>query len=244
MKRITIVIGVIICMMAAHLVLAQITEGVIHYEVKVNMHRKLPPDRQAMKEMMPEFNVHQDVLFFRANESMYKTIDREEEPEDEEADGPRMMIRRPKMEIYTNHQLARVIKLQEFFGKKFLIQDTLAVLPWKLEDEQKQILGYTCHRATWYNEERKQHVTAWYTDQLQPFLGPEGLNTLPGTILQLDFNDGERLVTATKVEPRQLKKDEMKIPSGGQRTTPEAFKKMVDDQMKRMGGNGNIIIRN
>jgi hypothetical protein len=227
MKRITIVIGVIICMMAAHLVLAQITEGVIHYEVKVNMHRKLPPDRQAMKEMMPEFNVHQDVLFFRANESMYKTIDREEEPEDEEADGPRMMIRRPKMEIYTNHQLARVIKLQEFFGKKFLIQDTLAVLP-----------------ATWYNEERKQHVTAWYTDQLQPFLGPEGLNTLPGTILQLDFNDGERLVTATKVEPRQLKKDEMKIPSGGQRTTPEEFKKMVDDQMKRMGGNGNIIIRN
>lgn len=238
------IVGILVSVAAGHLVFGQTTEGVIHYEVKVNMHRNLPPDRQGMKEMMPEFNVHKDVLFFNSNESLYKTADPEEAEDEEEGPGPRMRIRRPRVEVYSNREKSELIRYQEFIGKRFIINDTLKVLPWKLGTETKELLGYTCKQASWFNEERKQNVVAWYTDKLLPFLGPEGMNSLPGTILQLDLNDGERFVTATKIESRPLQKGEMKIPSGGQRTTKAEFRKIMADHMKRMGGNGNIIIRN
>jgi hypothetical protein len=63
-------------------------------------------------------------------------------------------------------------------------------------------------------------------------------------VLQLDFNNGDRYVTATKIETRHLEKGEIRIPNSGQRITKEEFRKLVDDRMKRMGGNGNIMIRN
>ena len=88
------------------------------------------------------------------------------------------------------------------------------------------------------------NVVAWYTDQLIPFRGPEGFNSLPGTVLQVDINEGERTITALKIEARSLKKNEMKIPSGGQRMTSEEFNKMQEAQMERMRSNGaNVIIR-
>jgi hypothetical protein len=70
------------------------------------------------------------------------------------------------------------------------------------------------------------------------------MNTLPGAILQLDINNGERYVTATRIEARPVKPGEIHIPSGGQETTTMEFRNLVDKHMKRMGDNGDIIIRN
>jgi GLPGLI family protein len=246
MKKFLILVGILVCITVTHVVFGQPTQGVIHYEVKVNMHRRLPPERQAMKEMMPEFNIHHDLLFFNATESFYKTADPEEEPEDdfEEGPGPKMVIRRPQTEVYLNRETSELIRSQEFIGKKFLIRDTLKILPWKFGSETKQVLGYNCRQATYFDPEQNQNITAWYTENLLPFLGPEGMCTLPGTVLQLDFNNGDRYVTATKIETRHLEMGEIRIPNSGQRITKEEFRKLVDDRMKRMGGNGNIMIRN
>ena len=76
-------------------------------------------------------------------------------------------------------------------------------------------------------------------------LGPDRYGSLPGTILAVDTNNGERVIVARKVELRPLKKSEMRIPSTGQKMTQQEFRKMADEQMKHMGGgNGRMIIRN
>jgi len=63
--------------------------------------------------------------------------------------------------------------------------------------------------------------------------------------VQVEINDGERVITLVKMEPRALKKGELKIPSGGTKITEKDFRKMMEEQMQRMGGrDGNIIIRN
>ena len=88
MKRILIFLGILVSLTAAHFVFAQTSEGVVVYEVKVNMHRRLPPERQGMKEMMPEFDVHREQLFFTATESRYKTrIEKEEKKKPNEKVG-------------------------------------------------------------------------------------------------------------------------------------------------------------
>ena len=156
----------------------------------------------------------------------------------------RMRFRRPNAEIYFNHAASKKVTLQEFMGKKYLIEDSVKITPWKFGTEVKTILGYACRQATFFNEERKQTIVAWYTDKLRPFLGPEIYTTLPGAVVQVDINDGERVITAIKIEPRALKKSELKIPSGGTKITEKEFRKMMDEQMQRMGREGGVMIRN
>jgi GLPGLI family protein len=243
MKRILLFLGVLVCLTAAHVVFGQ-SEGSIIYEVKMNMHRNIPKEREEMKNMIPEFRKSRDQLFFSASESLYKAVE-EDDDTDVDNGGMRMVIQRPKNETYVNQAATKRVLLQEFMGKKYLIEDSLKVTPWKFGTETKEVKGYACKQASFYNEERKQNVVAWYTDKLRPFLGPENFNTLPGAVLMVDINDGERFITAQSIELRPLKKNEIKIPSGGTKTTEPEFRKMVREQMEKMGASGgNIIIRN
>lgn len=244
MKKILLLLGVLVCITAAHVVFAQ-SEGVMSYEVKVNVHRTLPKDREEMKNMIPEYRIHQDQLFFNATESLYKPVGEEDDDSDMDNRPVRMRMQRPNTEIYINPSSLKRAVLQEFMGKKYLIEDSVKLTPWKLSTETKEIKGHLCKQASYYNEERKQSVVAWYTDKLRPFLGPENFNTLPGAVLEVNINEGERIVTLKSIELRPLKKNELKVPSGGTKTTEPEFRKMVSEQMERMRANGgNIIIRN
>ncbi len=244
MKNVILIIGVLISLLAAHTLFAQ-QEGIVYYEMKVNMHRNLPPDRAEMKEMIPEFNVHQYKLAFKGEESYYKNVDEEEEEEFSDAGGNmRVRMRIPMNEYYVNRKSAKSITLQEFFGKKFLIEDSIKILPWKLTGETKKVLDYDCRKATYYIEDRKQTIVAWYAEKLPLYFGPEAYNSLPGAILQLDVNDGERVITAKNISFQSLAKGDLVIPSKGQKTTEADFRKMVEEQRRRMGGGGNVIIRN
>lgn len=244
MKRIVLILGILVSVAAATVAFAQ-TEGVISYETKINVHRNLPADRQEMKSMIPEFRMVQDVLVFNASESLHKPIIEDEEDQfDHGGGGMRMRFARPENETYVNQEQSKRILIQDFMGKKFLIEDSLNIMPWKFGSETKEINGYTCKQATYFNEERKQNIVAWYTDKLRPFLGPENFNTLPGAILQVDINEGERVITAKTIELRPLKKNELKVPSGGTKTTQVEFRKMMNEQRERMRqSGGNVIIR-
>jgi GLPGLI family protein len=249
MKRIALLLGVLVSLTAAHVVFGQAPEGVITYEVKINMHRRLPPERAEMKSMIPEFRIMKQQLFFRNAESIYKPLI-EDEDEDTQASGSggvRMVIKMPNNELYLDQASSKIISKQEFMGKDYLIEDTVKVSAWKFGTETKVIAGYECKQA-YYTDvnvmNQKQEITAWYTDKLRPFLGPERFNTLPGAVLAVDINNAERVIVAQKIEMRELKKNELKIPTTGTKTTLAEYRKMVDEQMKKMGGSGGVIIRN
>ena len=115
---------------------------------------------------------------------------------EQDGGGMHMRFQQPRVEIYFNHANFKSVTQQEFMGKEYLIEDSLELPPWKFGTETKMIMGHECKQAIYYNEERKQHVVAWYAPQLRPFLGAEKFNTLPGTMLEIDMNDGERIMTA------------------------------------------------
>ena len=145
-------------------------------------------------------------------------------------------------EVRSNESFAKIVQ-REFFGKQYLIRDTIRIHPWKLLEETKTIQGYSCKSATFVDPKRKQKIVAWYTEQIRPFLGPESFNTLPGTVLQVDINDGERIVTAEKIAFGALVKDELRIPTKGTKVTEEEFAKIVEETHKKMGGPDQVIIR-
>lgn len=243
MKTILLIPGILACI-ATTPIITQMAQGVITYEIKINMHRNLPEDRQEMKSMIPEYRTSLDQLFFTEEESLYKPL--EEEPDEDISNGHdmRMRFRRPGNEIYIKPGESRRVMVQEFLGKKYLIEDSIKLRPWKLGIEMKEINGYVCRRATFSDDERKMNVVAWYTDQFRPFLGPENFNTLPGAVLLVNVNDGERIISAKSIELRPLRENEIKIPTAKTKMTEQEYQTMVHEQMKRMRADGrNMIIR-
>lgn len=252
MKRLLILLGMAVSLAAANTVFGQAAEGVITYEVKINMHRRIPKEREQMKAMIPEFRTEKQQLFFNDTESLYKPL-LDEETDEEAAStssnngGTVIKFQQPNVEIYLNKDTQERTVHQEFFGKTYLIQDTLKVSPWKFGTETKMIAGYECKMAYYTDESRpdqKTEITAWYTDKIRPFLGPERQHTLPGTVLALDINNGERVIVAKQIDLRKLKKNEIKRPVDGIKTTQAEYRKQVDETMKKMGGSGGVIIRN
>jgi len=244
-RWILLIIGVLILLATAQVVFGQANEGMITYETKLNMHRTLPKEREEMKKMIPEFRVSQQQLFFNANESLYKPVEEDEDENMEPSGGGiQMRIQQPFVEIYFNRSNSLRVTQQEFLGKEYLIEDSLMLPPWKFGTETKKIMGFDCRQATHYNEDKKQQVVAWYAPQLRPLLGPEKFNTLPGAVLEVNLNDGERVITAKNLQARTLKKNEIRVPSHGIKTTETDFRKMVEEHTARMRANGaDIIIR-
>ncbi len=222
-------------------------QGVILYEQKVNMHRRI--QNPEMRNMIPEYNITKMQLAFDENASLFKDFEDEEEDVIESGNGAmqfRMM--RPKNEIYQNFTEGSKIEMHEFMGKKYLIKGELTQTPWKMTGETEAVGGYTCMKATMTDKDPQgadRNVVAWFTPDIPLPSGPGNFGSLPGMILKVDINDGEMVYTAIKIEGRELKESELEAPSKGKEITEEDFRKMVEEEMKRMGGQGGrMIIRN
>ena len=223
---------------------AQNNEGIIRFEEKVNMHRTLPPDAEDMKAMIPEFRTHPNELLFNATESLYRNAEEEEEEEPVQSGGAVIRLQRPETIVYRNFSTGRKAEFREFFGKNYLIEDTLARPNWKVTGETKQVLGYNCTKATTTDTLRKREITAWFTDALALTSGPSNYGQLPGMILELDINNGEIMVSAKKVEFKKLKKGEIEAPTKGEKVTDAEFQKLMADRLRENGGRPIRIIRN
>lgn len=265
MKKLILLAGVITSLAIVNIVFGQ-TTGVITYEVKVNMHRNIPAERADMKAMIPEFRTTKQQLFFNENEALYKTLieDEDEQPMTVGGGGGTFTFRvgNQNVEMYSNQQAGTMTSKQELGGKNYLIIDSVKMAPWKFDDQVKMIGGYECRMAYYTRTDtlpvmmiggnanakrepqiRTQEITAWYTDKIRPFLGPERFNTLPGAVLAIDINNGERVIVARQIDIRELKKNELKAPGSGTKVTQAEFNELMKEQMKQMGGGRPMIIR-
>ncbi|MFK7833515.1 MAG: GLPGLI family protein [Winogradskyella sp.] len=133
---------------------AQDFQGKAYYQSKTTMDmdewggRDMSPERKKqMQERMKSFLEKEYVLTFSQAESIYK--------EDEKLEAPgsgggfrgfgSSFSGGPK---YKNVKSKELLQDQEFFGKQFLIKDSLKGLEWKMGTETKQIGQYTCFKAT------------------------------------------------------------------------------------------------
>jgi len=223
----------------------QVSQGVINYEVRMDMHRNLPEDRQELKAMIPQFRTDNFQLFFTSTESLYKASeDQVHQPMGGGGGGGggmRMMMRSPRTETHVDRETRARTVFQDVMGRNFLITDTLDIEPWKFGNEQMEIAGHMCMMAWFTDTVAKQEVTAWFAPQLPPFMGPDKYVTLPGTVLAVDINNGERVWVARKIEEREVKSSEVRKPSRGEKITRDQFNKFVEEQRQRANPGGAAI---
>ena len=134
---------------------AQDFQGKAIYQSKTSIdldkwggNRMSEEQKKMIAERMKSMLEKTYVLSFNKTESVYK--------EEEKLDAPGrggnmwggMMSSFTAGPQYKNIKTQQLIQDQEFFGKQFLINDSLPKLSWKMENETKKIGQYMCFKAT------------------------------------------------------------------------------------------------
>lgn len=114
---------------------------------------------------------------------------------------------------------------ENIYVKKELVND------WTLVNEEKEINGYICYKATTlfvieYGEKIFKHpVTAWFCPKIPYNFGPNGYSNLPGLILELQVRNvvyGVKIIELDTDKTFTIAKDDLKILS------EEEFEKALD----------------
>lgn len=220
MKKVFLALVVLLCLQA---VKAQLKEGKITYEQKVDMHRRIPADNQQMKSMIPQFRTAKFELLFGDNQCLFTAV--EEAPDLTEENNNGVVIRMnmgAENEYYKNFNTKKAVEKRELMQEMYLVEDSIRSIVWKLEEgETKTILGYTCKKATGKTE-RGSDIVAWYCEDISVTAGPDQFNSLPGMILGVDANKGEIVFTATSID-KKVDVKKIKAPTKGKKITNADF---------------------
>ncbi|HZV68967.1 MAG TPA: GLPGLI family protein [Saprospiraceae bacterium] len=228
-------IFILITFFSSAMVIAQ-ASGKVTYEEKMNLHKNLPPDRQEMKEMMPEFNSSMFTLVFAGDESIYQPQKEAESSEVTTTNGGNQMSMRFGREnriVYKNLALDTMIESREFMQKQFLIIGAPTDRKWKIGKNVKEILGHKCMEAN-FRLDSTTSMVVWFTPDIRVSNGPADYQGLPGLILGVDINDGLRMITATEIKLEDVDKSMIIAPSKGKEVTSQEFDTIRKEKMKEM----------
>lgn len=216
------------------LMIAQ-TSGEIIYEETVDLHRRMTGDREQFKEFVPQFRTNKMILLFDDHQALYKASAKQDEDIETEGNGGRMRMRfmGPGGGIlWQNYVESRSVEERYFMDKKFLIKGETQSVAWKLTGESMQVGQYLCQKATF--EDSIRQVVAWFTPMVPVPLGPGEFGQLPGLILHIDINDGERTITAQEINMKEIDSGLIVEPEKGKEVTQEEFREIMREKMEEM----------
>ncbi len=222
---------------------AQVKDGKVIYERKTNMYKKLPPENENMKAMIPEFNTGKQQLLFSGDESVYTSLPEEEDIRDQAGqDGTRinMKFSSGSNETYKNYAAQKIVELRELGPKKYIIEDTIKKFGWKFADDTMTLKGYHCKKAFTKNKQG-DNIIAWYTEDISIPSGPDQFGGLPGLILKMDIGDGWIVFTALDITAGSSKQL-VKAPTGAKKVTREEYQKMQEEAFGPSTGGPQIKI--
>lgn len=213
-------------------------QGKIEYERKVSLHRTLDnmdeDDKrwyEKFRSQIPKFKIDYFDLYFNNKRSVYK-------PGRENDNGNLKMwfASTPASDnvVYTDFANQAVTAYKTVYEEKFLVQDSMRKLEWKMVDELRMIGDYKCKKAVSKICDSVV-VVAFYTEDIIASGGPEMFSGLPGMILEVAI---PRLFTtwvATKIDINPPGEKDMTAPEKGKKTTQKELHEVVNSSFKRWG---------
>ena len=241
--------------------LAQVKEGKILYERTVQLNIQINDNNPAFQNMIPRERKDKFELLFGNGKSLWQPVVDDNQGDEmgfSDGGGVRMVFRMPGSDDISFYNIpeAKKVEQRELGGKNFIINDSIRKLSWKIAGESKQVLGFNCMKAitqrtqqsmrmTIENGEPKRenvtdtlNIVAWFTNEIPGSFGPESYQgQLPGTILEIDVNNGRNTFKALSVDPK-VDVAKIKEPTKGKKATPEEFAKEREKLMQEMQQNG------
>jgi GLPGLI family protein len=247
---------------------AQVKEGKLIFERKINMYRMITDPE--MRARIPEFRTEKFELLFNEQASMFKTIPDEDAPDPFANSGGgggdrggRFNFRMPETATYTDITNQMQYESRSLFEKDFLIIDSLKPINWKLSEETKTIAKFVCKKATTMitpqqmnmrfgggrnrnNQDttapakpKEEELVVWYTESIPVSVGPDAYAGLPGAILEVNSGNGGNVITALEFTAKYAAK-ELKQPTKGDKMNRAQFAESMKKIMEDMQRGGGM----
>lgn len=182
--------------------------GEVIYRETVKMDIQLEGIDAQIAEQIPRERNTEKMLRFTEDEAVFENHENEDVNDNMHMEGSGIMIQmsQPDNKTYMDLKKGKVIEQKEFMSRVFLIESELESTKWKISGKQKMILDYACQEAITQLEGSDVH--AWFTPEIGVPVGPGKFTGLPGLVLAVEMNDGDRKLEATGIDLMPLDKSE------------------------------------
>ncbi|MEL6942387.1 MAG: GLPGLI family protein [Bacteroidota bacterium] len=224
--------------------IAQTQEGSIQYEEIMKLQIELPEEMKQYEHLIPKERITKMDLFFDESTSLYtksvEVAETEENPFGGNVQTQVMTIGGGESsQIYVDRSKKEVVQSENVMGQQFLITAPLESKDWKVLNEQKNILSYTCIKAE-LEVDSTTTLTAWFSPNLPLSIGPALYYGLPGAVLEIviERESSSRTIIARKVELTEVS-DKIVLPQKGKKVSKEEFDALVQARVEEMRQNSN-----
>lgn len=216
--------------------------GKIEYERKSNVHQQLEDMASdddnnnggeswfsKMKSQIPKYSSNYFDYSFTTTQAIYKPGREVENPF-------KMFGQSPATDntVFTDFTTQKVTASKQIFEQRFLVQDSVRVLTWKLADEIRTIANYKCRKAVGKYCD-SVYVVAFYTEDIPVSGGPEMFAGLPGMILEVAIPRLHATWIASKVDLITPKPEELKAPEKGKKVSQQELYSQVLSSTEKWG---------
>lgn len=205
------------------------TEGVIHYEMKMNIHAGLSKEQLAYKTMIPEFIQYNIDIHFK-NE--FCRVKKQEAIVEQggnkisintQSFGGSDMLCDNKQNVY--YSFIRSGKQTYYTENKYAISD---IENGKIS---KKILGYNCFKSL-QKDDKGEMMELWITQDLNTSANPVEPHTKKGVVLEI--NSEKVNWKATKIELKPQDQKLFVIPSGAKKITEEQAEDLTQEAIDEL----------
>lgn len=226
-----------------------ITQGKIEFEKRVNLHKVIDAaftgddgDRSWIDEYKKNIPNHKNFyfdLYFNGDKTLYK-------PGREEVSVGRMpdwLLVANENTVSSDLKNDQSVSLKSIYDGRYLLQDSLRKVNWKITSDTRNIAGFECRKAVGIIMD-SVYVIAFYTDEIITHGGPESFNNLPGMILGIAIPRLNTTWFATKLELVQVTPEQLAAPKKGKKVEPKDLQTILKDRLQEAGGRGNLFLWN
>ena len=210
----------------------------VTYKVDVEIDPSLANTAYA-QEGKKAFNSLEYELIYDNNKSVYKPIDKIESIEENDA---------VKFAKYISGKFCfkdlvtkEKIQANEISDENFNVIKDFDEYAWEITTETKIINGYKCYKATTKKEEKdllrgrvnQFNPVVWFAPVIPAPFGPNGLDGLPGLVLEGTFN-GRIYFYATNIEFNSNSKVVLEKTKKGKYLTEEEFNELTYKKLEEI----------
>lgn len=172
---------------------AQVTEGYITFERKINLFKKYTdPNVQKWLGEKNKYSIDHFKLYFNEDQSVFIP-----DPSDPEKEGMLkwVVLQHSAIQDLKNKQNTTLLNI---FGQVAVIKDSLRPRNWKYTGKLRTIANYECKQVLLHVNDSIR-LYAWFTPDIIPQVGPENFWGLPGAILGIAEEDSRTTYFAKEV---------------------------------------------
>lgn len=233
--KITKLISTTLALLFCFSLTAQTSTGMVYYEETISLEIETDEETSQFAHLLPSSQTNHFVLRFTPEHAHYSVDEKPAPPPAPQAEGEPMiqikfMRSNDNSAVYTDLQKNTMVEQRSIFGRPFRIQHELDGGDWKLTNEQRTILGYTCMKAITGPDSLQ--TVAWFTPQMPTPVGPGRFGQLPGIILELEYDN--ITIKATEVVTEIEQPELMQAPTKGKKVTEEEFEQIQEEKLKEM----------